>query len=78
MQVQYSAALPSEDGFDSLSPEFANWCKVHLRQLRNGEDDLTLVQYLMTVSSNAEVAEYMTEYLGKTPAVSAFSNEFIK
>ena len=77
-RLQVIASIPPEAGFDSLSPEFANWCKTHLRQLRNGLDDLTLVQYLMTVSSNAEVAETLTDYLGKTPAVSAFSNEFIK
>lgn len=76
--MQVSNDTQAEDGFESLSPEFANWCKIHLRQLRDGDDDLTLVQYLMTVASNAEVAEYMTEYLGKTAAVSAFSNEFIK
>ena len=75
--MQAAVDTSGEDGFDSLSPEFANWCKIHLRKLRNGDDDLTLVQYLMTVSSNAEIAEYMTEYLGKTPAVSTFSKEFI-
>ena len=62
----------------SLSPEFAGWCKARLRELRNGDDDLFLVQFLMTVASNAEVAEYLTQALGKTAAVSAFSNEFIK
>lgn len=76
--MQVVVDISPEDGFDSLSPEFANWCKIQLRKLRNGEDDLTLVQYLMTVPSNTEIAEYMTEYLGKTAAVSTFSNEFIK
>lgn len=76
--VVVPASEPS-DGIEApLSPEFASWCKAQLRALRNGDDDLTLVQFLMTVGSNAEVAEYLTEYLGRTPAVSAFSNEFIK
>ena len=69
----------AEEGMDaSLSPEFAGWCKARLRELRGGDDDLFLVQFLMTVASNAEVAEYLTQALGKTAAVSAFSNEFIK
>jgi len=36
------------------------------------------VQYLMTVASNAEIVDYMQHFLGRTAAVSAFSNEFIK
>lgn len=67
-----------QDGLDvNLGPEFAAWCRGRLKELR-GDDDLTLVQFLMTVASNAEIAEYLTEYLGRTAAVSAFSNEFIK
>ena len=62
----------------SLSPEFAEWCRSRLRDLRNGDDDLNLILFLMTVGSNAEIAEYMTQFFGRTSAVAAFSNEFIK
>ena len=62
----------------SLSPEFADWCRSKLRELRNGDDDLNLILFLMTVGSNTDVADYMTQFFGKTSAVAAFSNEFIK
>ena len=75
MQVQSAAPEPEMEML--LSPEFDLWCKAKLRELR-GDDDMTLMHFLMTVSSNAEVAEYMTEILGRTAAVSAFANEFIK
>lgn len=37
--------------------------------------DLALCEFLMTVDSNSEAAEYLTLYLGKTEAVREFGGE---
>ena len=63
---------------NSLSPEFASWCRSKLREFGKGPDDFNLILFLMTLGSNADVADYVTQFFGKTSAVSAFSNEFIK
>ena len=62
----------------SLSPEFAAWCRSKLKEFGKAADDLNLILFLMTVGSNTDVADYMTQFFGKTSAVAAFSNEFIK
>ena len=36
----------------------------------SGTDDVTLCEFLLTVEANSEVAEYITMYLGASPAVS--------
>jgi len=43
-----------------------------------GSDDTTLMQFCMTLESAADVREYIREYMGSTPEVSAFASEFIK
>lgn len=40
-----------------LSPAFAQWCKGQMQQL-NGNDDMTMVEFLMGLTSNSEIAEY--------------------
>jgi hypothetical protein len=40
-----------------LSPEFASWCRAQMLVLQ-GNDDLTMVELLMSTDSNSEVAEY--------------------
>lgn len=43
-----------------------------------GQDDLTLVRFLLSCSSTGEVAEYITAYLGKSADVSKFTSEFLR
>lgn len=40
-----------------------------MREL-TGSADVTLCEFLLTVESNSELAEYCTLYLGSSPAVS--------
>jgi hypothetical protein len=47
-------------------------------QKLQGSDDLTLVRFLMSCSSNGEIVEYITAYLGKSTEVSLFTSEFIR
>jgi hypothetical protein len=51
---------------------FREWCAQQMRAL-SGSDDVTLCEFLLTVEANSEVAEYITMYLGSSPAVSALS-----
>lgn len=53
------------------------WCKEQMLKLQ-GQDDLTLVRFLLSCSSTGEVAEYISAYLGKSAEVSKFTSEFLK
>ena len=61
----------------SLSPDFTVWCQDQMRKL-TGSDDITLCEFLMTVDSNSEVADYVAAYLGTAPGAATFSAEFLK
>jgi len=60
-----------------LTGEFREWCMEQMQAL-TGSSDVTLCEFLMTVESNSEVADYVAAYLGATPAVATFSSEFLK
>lgn len=66
--------LPLVDVGDLLVQE---WCKEKMKKLQ-GTDDLTLVRFLMSCSSNGEIVEYISAYLGKSTEVSQFTSEFIR
>ena len=42
------------------------------------ETDLTLMDFLFSLESSADIREYMGAYLGSSPQVSQFATEFIK
>ncbi|KFM24071.1 hypothetical protein F751_1336 [Auxenochlorella protothecoides] len=48
---------------------FRAWCREQLIAV-GSTPDLALCEFLMTVDSNSEAAEYLTLYLGKTEAAS--------
>ena len=59
----------SDFGGKEMSKEFADWCGVQLKKL-NGSDDITLMEFCMSLNSGVEVREYLSQYLGSSPAVS--------
>jgi hypothetical protein len=61
---------------DQMTPALENWCKEQMKKL-NGSDDLTLVAFCMTLSDPIEIKQYLAAYLGSTPQVSSFAQEFI-
>ena len=61
----------------TLAGEFRTWCAEQMNVF-TGSTDVTLCEFLMTVESNSEIADYIATYLGTTPAVATFSAEFIK
>lgn len=56
---------------------FEGWCKAQLKKI-TGSDDLTLIQFCMTLDDTSEIRQYLSMYLGSTPQVATFANEFIK
>ena len=46
-----------------MSNEFKMWCSAQMQSL-TGSEDLTLIEFLMSLSSAADVKEYVAQYLG--------------
>ena len=61
----------------TMSAEFESWCRKQMMIL-TGSEDMTLMQFLMSLVSPGEIAEYIREYLGEKPSISSFTAEFIK
>jgi hypothetical protein len=74
-----AAGESAGDGSSSsaLSVPFRSWCVEQMQDL-TGSTDVTLCEFLMTVESNSEVAEYVSTYLGATPTAAKFTAEFLK
>lgn len=64
-------------GLSAFSAGFVSWCRGKMVELQ-GSGDLTLCEFLVTLGSNVEVADYVTLYLGNTPQSAAFTAEFLK
>ena len=67
----------SDFGGKLMSPDLAEWCSAQLKKI-NGSDDLTLMQFCMSLKSSVEIREYLAQYLGSSPQVTNFATEFIK
>uniref|UniRef100_A0A7S3HRN5 GYF domain-containing protein n=1 Tax=Spumella elongata TaxID=89044 RepID=A0A7S3HRN5_9STRA len=67
----------SDFGGKEMSKDMADWCATQLKRLK-GSDDLTLVQFCMSLDSAVEVREYLSEYLGSSPEITNFATDFIK
>lgn len=78
-QSSAAAFLPEDDSGEGsvLTGAFRMWCAEQMQQLM-GSRDVTLCEFLMTLESNFEVAEYVATYMGETPAAATFSSEFLK
>lgn len=62
---------PSADSpLAQRSPAFIQWCREQMIELRN-DPDLSLVEFLLSVTSSGEVADYTEMYLGKSAKVRA-------
>jgi hypothetical protein len=67
---------PAEEFGITMSPALEKWCKEKMVQI-NGSDDITLVGFCMTLNDANEIRQYLTTYLGSSPAVFSFATEFI-
>eukprot|EP00210_Caulerpa_lentillifera_P001363 g1311.t1 len=66
-------------GQSSVSVEFCQWCKDSMVQL-GGTGDFALIEFLMSLKSRSEIAEYIQEYFTDAPSdkLSSFITEFMK
>jgi hypothetical protein len=55
-------------GGKTMSKDLAEWCMSCMRRI-NGSEDITLLQFCMTLDSAVEIREYLAAYLGSTPQV---------
>ena len=84
-QAQYSAPPKAQTGQNAFGGPVATsdpkaletWSKTQLKKI-TGSDDLTLVHFCMTLADSSEIRQYLSLYLGSTPQVAAFANEFIQ
>lgn len=77
-EVKNPKQISNENSFGGkkMSKEVMEWCSSQLRKL-NGSEDITLLQFCMSLESAVEVREYLAQYLGSTPQVSAFRRLFL-
>ena len=71
------AAEPSAPAAAAPPGDFKSFCRAEMRAL-NDSDDLTLVDFLLSLPSAGEVTEYVQLYLGNSPRAAAFGNELIR
>jgi len=76
--VNSSATSSSDSGeVSGMTRDLSDWCIREVTKL-TGKGDLTLMKLLMTFDDPSEIRMYTSTYYGSTPAVSAFTTEFIK
>ncbi|CAN0453924.1 unnamed protein product, partial [Laminaria digitata] len=59
-----------------MPPAMSSWASQQLKKI-NGKDDLTLLEFCMSLSDASEIRQYLAAYLGSTPEVSSFATEFL-
>ena len=68
-QQQSQAKQKNSFGGKEMSADMAEWCTVQLRRI-NGSNDITLMQFCMSLNSPVDIREYLSEYLGSSVQVS--------
>lgn len=57
--------------------EFRSWCESQIKPL-TGSNDMTLLDFLLSLPSAGEVRDYVALYLGESEAATAFGAEFLR
>ena len=76
-QTNAASKSAAEDFGAKMSPTLEKWCKEQMMKI-NGSDDLTLVSFCMSLNDPSEIRQYLVTYLGPSPQVNNFANEFIQ
>ena len=71
------AGAPPAGGRPTTAAAFKAWCRAEMRAL-NDSDDVTLVDFLLSLPSAGEVQEYVQLYLGDTERAKSFGAELIR
>lgn len=61
-----------------MSADFSQWCASQLSALGSDADYGSLTQFLMTLQSDAEIKEYLHEYLGTGDKIDEFADGFLQ
>ena len=61
----------------TMPQDLAEFCSAQLLRFK-GDSDLSLMEYMFTLDSAADIRAYMAQYLGSTPTISNFASEFIR
>lgn len=84
-QLARPEALPARAGEPGLftgelriSQHFRGWCQQQMKQL-TGNDDMVLIEFLLSLRGRMEVVEYIQEYFKSAPKeqVAGFTKEFM-
>eukprot|EP00939_MAST-03C_sp_MAST-3C-sp1_P004439 g4439.t1 len=75
--IEGSGSSSNNFGGQTMPAAMLQWCKQELRKITKSEDE-TLVKFCYTLESSVDIREYMRNYMGSTPQVSAFASEFIR
>lgn len=51
-----------------MPPSMASWASLQLKRINN-KDDLTLLEFCMSLTDASEIRQYLATYLGSTPEV---------
>ncbi|CAM6091961.1 unnamed protein product [Calypogeia fissa] len=72
LTVAQPTAMGSTEG-----KAFRQWCETQIKKL-TGNDDMTLVDFCISLPSVSEAGDYLTHYLGSGPVVQSFKVEFLR
>eukprot|EP00457_Paulinella_chromatophora_P000262 gb/GEZN01000262.1/.p1 GENE.gb/GEZN01000262.1/~~gb/GEZN01000262.1/.p1 ORF type:complete len:1652 (+),score=376.58 gb/GEZN01000262.1/:337-4956(+) len=67
----------NEFGGPTMSTEFTKWCQKELKNI-TGNSDTTLASYLMTLDSDRQIRETISQVLGDSKPVSDFAVAFLQ
>lgn len=62
-----------------ISQQFREWCRANMVEM-GGSGDIALIEFLLSLKSRSEIAEYIQEYFKEAPPdkLSVFISEFLK
>jgi len=73
-----SATAGSGDfGGVSMTAEMRAWCTQQMQKIK-GSDDITLLEFCMSLDSALEIRTYIQQYLGAKAEVVNFATEFLR
>lgn len=71
-----TSSAPAEAFGAKIPPALEKWSREKIHQI-NGSDDITLIAFCMTLEDENDIHQYFSTYLGSSPQVTSFANEFI-
>eukprot|EP01083_Nonionella_stella_P240203 839913_1 len=67
-------------GGPEIPDEFRVWCKQKLQNIKSSDGvfaDFALIEFVMTLNTDSDVRQYLSEYLGTSDSVKSFTSDFL-